>query len=76
MIELEEWNYETDFWLHVRDRAYVVIQSDDTGDLSSYRFVDKEAAEEFIKSEERCAYLVSMEYEGGGSYRVNCMPHT
>lgn len=56
-------------------QAYVVVELGDN-DLYAHDFWDKEDALKFIEEIEYKCYLICVEYDGGGVYRVKTEPYT
>jgi hypothetical protein len=56
-------------------KAYVVIALGDN-DLYTTDFEDKEEALNYVKEIENKCYIICVEYDGGGVYKIISEPHT
>ena len=78
MYELKDDSYKTDHFVGAGHTAvlYYVFETDECGDLNSYSFETKDEAEEYIDSTNNKCVLLSVEYQGGGAFRVFTTDHT
>jgi len=56
-------------------QAYVVVRLSDN-DLYTEEFEDRTAALACIDAVEEKCYLIAVEYTGGGTYSIDCVPYT
>ena len=56
-------------------QAYVVVEMCEN-DLNSFDFRSKDEALEYVNSTEYKCYIICVEYEGGGYYKIDAEPHT